>query len=368
MPFKIFKKKKNEEAVQDGPRVLTIPIKEVIKETKDAVRLVFDDHQNKITYQPGQFITLIEKINGKNIRRAYSLCSSPYVDEFPAIAVKRIDDGIMSNYVNDTFTDEKVLQIMEPMGNFTTSIDEGNERNIVLVGGGSGITPLMSILKSVLAREHESNIYLLFGNRNVESIIFKDELEHLYQKYHGRFKIQHVLEYSKNNGLEAYTGMISDGIIKETLDQWNVPLNNAQFFVCGPEKMMDITFNTLKSMGVPEGNIMKESFVAGRTSPKEIIDQAGENSTKTVTIILDGVEHAIEVPEGKRILETGLENDLDMPYSCQSGLCTACRGKKISGEVSLDEADGLSQDEIDQGYVLTCVGKPLSSDVKIEIG
>ncbi|NQZ75726.1 MAG: ferredoxin--NADP reductase [Ekhidna sp.] len=357
MAFSLFKKKKNKK----DERYQTLSVKEVVHVAKDAVNLVFDKPAS-FDYEPGQFITIIKEVNGKKIRRAYSLCTTPFEDPNPAVTVKRVEGGAMSNDLNDNVKAGDTVEIMEPMGVFTTSYSDITERNTVFFGGGSGITPLMSILRSVLLKEPNSKATLVYGNRSEEYVIFKELIEELEEKYQGRFKAIHILE----EGEAQYQGRPTPAVIKEITDSLGVD-HTTEFYICGPQPMMDVVSEGLNVAGIKPDQIRMESFEAGKTSPSEIIDQGGDAESE-VTILLDGEEYSITVKKNATILDTALSNDLDMPYSCQSGLCTACRGKCTEGKISIDEAEGLSQDELDEGYVLTCIGKPLTDKIKIEMG
>lgn len=357
MAFGLFKKKKE----KTDERYSTLKVKEVVHIAKDAVNLVFEK-PNQFDYEPGQFITIISKVNGKKIRRAYSLCTTPFEDTDPAVTVKRVPEGAMSNFLNDSIKAGDEIEIMEPMGMFTTTYDESRARNAVFFGGGSGITPLISIIRSILLKEPNSKVSLIYANRSEEYIIFKDLINELSENNKDRFNAIHILE----EGTADYSGRFTNEIVGEITKTIEAD-SSTEFYICGPQPMMDIVDEGLLSAGYSKDAIRMESFEAGKTSPKEIIADEGSQGSE-VTILLDGEEHTIQVKPGAAILDTALDAELDMPYSCQSGLCTACRGKCIEGEVSTDEAEGLSQEELDDGYVLTCVGKPVSDYVKVEIG
>lgn len=356
MAFSLFKKKKDKK----DDRYQTLTIREVVHVAKDAVNLVFEKPAD-FSYQPGQFITIIKEIEGKKIRRAYSLCTTPFEDEYPAVTVKRVPGGAMSNHLNDHAKAGDEVEIMEPMGIFTTEYNDSNARSTVFFGGGSGITPLMSILRSVLLKEPKSTATLVYGNRSEEYIVFKELIKELENTYQGRFKALHILE----EGEADYKGRPTQEMIKEITSALACD-SATEFYICGPQPMMDVVSGGLKAAGMSDKKVRMESFEAGKTSPTDIIDQ--DASESEVTILLDGEEYSITVKKSANVLDTALDDDLDMPYSCQSGLCTACRGKCIEGKVSIDEAEGLSQDELDEGFVLTCVGKPLTDRVKIEMG
>lgn len=356
MAFGLFKKKKEE----TDDRYQKLTIREVVHIAKDAVNLVFEKPE-KFEYKPGQFLTIIEEVNGKKIRRAYSLCTTPFEDEHPAVTVKRVPGGAMSNYLNEKVNSGDALEIMEPMGMFTTEYKPSNSRHAVFFGAGSGITPLISIIRSILLKEPTSKVALAYCNRSSEYVIFKKLLEDLQDKYQGRFEVIHILE----DGEADHNGRLSDELVTTICKSLNCT-NESELYICGPQPMMDIASSGLSKAGFPQENIRMESFDAGKTP--EVKQKKGSSEEVDASIILDGEEFQIKVKNNSSILDAALDNDLDMPYSCQSGLCTACRGKCIEGEISTDEAEGLSQEELDEGYVLTCVGKPLTSKVKVEIG
>ncbi|WP_224995149.1 ferredoxin--NADP reductase [Cesiribacter sp. SM1] len=389
MPFGFFKKKQE---VQKAPEVTPAPeakkpstsvhylnlrIREVVQETPDAISIVFEHPADKkITYKPGQFFTLIPTVEGKKVRRAYSVCTSPYTDPYPAVTVKRVEGGLVSNFLNSQLRAGDTLEVMEPMGHFTIEPDAAKRRHIVLLGGGSGITPLMSIAKSVLAQEPGSQVSLVYANRNLESIIFKKGLEELQQQYSSRFHVIHVLDQPPA-GWTGPSGLLTPANLPQLLEQlpkW--PQSEVEYFVCGPEGLMICVDQTLQALNIPKAQVHKESFVAGKTEkvseePGLATPGAGATEgpkTREVTVILDGEEYKFSVEPDKTILETALDLDIDLPYSCQSGLCTACRGKCMSGKVHMDEDEGLSDSEKEEGYVLLCVGHPKTDDVIIEIG
>lgn len=367
MAFGLFKRKSKEK--KEDNRYITLRIKDVVNVAEEAVNLVFEKPEGSFNYRPGQFITIIREVEGQKVRRAYSLCTNPYEDEFPAVTVKRVPDGLMSNHINDHFKVGEEVEVMEPMGLFTTDYSDSRSRHVIFIGGGSGITPLYSLLRAILLKEPRSKVGLIYGNRSEEFVIFKKELSELKEKYGERFELVQILE-NDPTGTTQYQGRPNPEMIGAIVDDLHISFET-EFFLCGPEPMMRVVHEGLKQIGIRDEKIRKESFEAGKTSPSDILgDPAKAKSFEIceVTIILDGEEHTIQVASDTPILEAGLENGLDMPYSCQSGLCTACRGKCLEGEIGLEEAEGLSQDEIDEGFRLLCVGKPKASKVKVEVG
>jgi len=366
MAFGFLKRKKKKEGSDEHYHLLTV--KEVVKETADAISIVFKQPEPKIDYKAGQFLTLISTINGKSVRRAYSLSSSPHVDTDLTVTIKRVEGGLMSNFISDTIKEGDEIQVMEPMGHFTTDYKAENKRHVVMFGGGSGITPLMSHTKSTLTQEPHSIVSLIYANRDINSIIFKDTFQELETKYEGRFRVIHILD---NAPLEwqGHSGLLNHDMLTdlfERIPNWGI--DKTTYIMCGPEGMMNNVETILAEKNIPAEKVFKESFVAGIINKDDSKVNDVKITEHTVTIVYDDEEHQVKVNPSKTILDAALDEEIDLPYSCQSGLCTACRGKCVSGSVKMDEEEGLSQAEKDAGYVLICVAHPLTDDVKIEIG
>ena len=373
MALSFFKKKQNKEEHKSsvGPHYYELKIKEIVQETADTISIVFAQPEDPISYKSGQFLTLIIPIEGNEVRRAYSLCSSPFTDSDLAVTVKRVENGLMSNYLPRQLKAGDTLKVMEPMGSFVTEYQADNKRHIIMFAGGSGITPMISIIKSTLTQEPNSLVSLIYCNRNIDSIIFKDALEQMQTEDEGRLHVIHILDDAPMNW-QGHSGLLNREMllkIFERIPDWGI--EKTTYLMCGPEGMMKNVETLLEEHQIPKEKIFKESFVQG-TIDKEIKPpenaEEGNEKPREVTIRYDGEEHKIMVEPNRAILETALDLGIDLPYSCQSGLCTACRGKCLSGKVKLDEEEGLSQTERDEGYVLTCVGHPLTDDVVIEIG
>ncbi|GGG48738.1 ferredoxin--NADP reductase [Hymenobacter glacieicola] len=362
---------------------LTLTVVELTQETPDAVTIHFErPDRQAVACQPGQFLTLILPCGpgGKKERRAYSLSSTPAEAPRLAVTVKRVAGGLVSNYLLDTVRVGQQLEVMAPLGNFTLVPQPKSARSIVLVGAGSGITPLMSMLKAVLREEPQSHVLLVYGNRNEEAVIFANQLRQLEQQYASRFQVEYVYSQPKNpTSGHRHTGRLNRTMLLRILEQRHqFPAAQAEYFLCGPDGLMVEAQAALELLGVPASRIRRESFVAAADASETAAAQPsghGDVSTApddkpgsyTVTINYEGSEYQFPVAPSQTILEAALDQDIDLPYSCQAGLCTACRGKCLSGKVHLDEREGLSDAEIKQGYVLTCVGHPLTSDVVIEI-
>jgi ring-1,2-phenylacetyl-CoA epoxidase subunit PaaE len=366
MAFGFFKRKKKKEGAHEHYH--SLKVLEVVKETADAISIVFEQPASKLEYKSGQFLSLITDINGKSVRRSYSLSSSPFTDNNLAVTIKRVEGGLMSNYLCDQVKVGDVIKVMEPMGHFTTEFSAANKRHIIMFGGGSGITPLMSHAKSALTQEPNSIVSLIYANRDIESIIFKQAFQDLETKYEGRFRVIHILdnaplEWQGPSGLLNHD-MLTD--LFERIPNWGI--GQTTYIMCGPEGMMNNVETLLAKQNISADKIFKESFVAGTINKDDASTSSTDIQERTVTIVYDDEEFEVKVDPKEAILDAALNLEIDLPFSCQSGLCTACRGKCVSGKVKMDEEEGLSKAEIDAGYVLPCVSHPLTDDVKIEIG
>lgn len=350
-----------------------LKIKEVVRETDDTITVSFWHPLNEmIKYESGQFLTIIPVINGQKVRRSYSMSSSPHTETALAISVKRVDGGLVSNWLNDSIKEGDFLEVMEPMGHFKVSPDAQNSRTIVLIGAGSGITPLISIAKSILKVEAESKVVLLYGSRDENNIIFKQKLEELTTQYKERFILNHFLS-QPSSSWTGHKGRLTSASMLELLkSDKGFDAVSAEYFLCGPDGLMSEAKVALTILGVPESKMHKESFYHATAMSSTLIvtdedDSDGSLKSQEITVLYDGDTFTFEVAPHQTILEAALDLDIDLPYSCQAGMCTACMGKCTSGKVKLDEEDGLTKSELEKGFVLTCVAHPLSKGVVIEI-
>lgn len=365
--FNIFKKKK---PASQQSKLLPLKVREVVRETPDTVSIYFEQPEPFMEYKPGQFLTLVMEFDGKEQRRSYSLCTSPFVDPFPGISVKRVASGLVSNYLNEKIFPGKTINVLPPMGNFTIDFHSSNQRHYMLVAGGSGITPIMGILKSVLVNEPNSRITLVYCSRSEEQIIFKKQLDQLSLANPDRLELKHVLS-QPGTDWKGIRGRVTSEMLHGIFSKAEYEQRFEElYFLCGPDGIMDTAASVLHELGVEAGRIYRESFFSAAAEQAKAEAKAGINQgilTRDVKIKLEGQEHVVSVPPDKTILEAGLEAGLDMPYSCQSGLCTACRGRISSGNVKMDEDAGLSPAEIEDGYILCCSSRPLSDDLEISI-
>jgi len=361
--------------------LLTLRVVALTPETPDTVTIHLErpDGQS-VPSQPGQYLTLVVPGAGSGPRperRAYSLSSTPADAPRLSVTVKRVTGGLVSNYLLDHVQVGQDFEVLPPLGNFVVQPSPKAARSLVLIGAGSGITPLMSMLRAVLAQEPQSHVLLIYGNRNEESVIFRQALETLEAGSGGRLQVEHV--YSQPLGPPAphqHTGRLNRTTLLRILEQRHqFPAPQAEYYFCGPEGLMTESLAALELLNVPASRIKRESFVAAADAA-ETADQHGDAlagqddglvTARTITIQYEGSEYKLVVPAKQTILDAALDADIDLPYSCQAGLCTACRGKCLSGKVHLDEREGLSDAELAKGYILTCVAHPLTADVVIEI-
>ncbi len=372
MVINLFKKKNKNDLKKGSAGAVyhNLIIKEIIKETDESVSIVFSNPGNEIKYLPGQYLTLILNLDEEEVRRSYSLSSSPHLDKELSVTVKKIDNGKVSQYLVDQLKPGDEMKIMEPKGSFTTEFKKENERKFVLFAGGSGITPLMSIMKTALVTEPGSNIQLIYQNRNENSIIYKELLEDLKNKYPDRLSITHVLS-QPSTAWDGLKGRLSKEQIVEIFDHSHIKHDEVSVFTCGPQGMMETVESALGLLNVDKKNRHKESFYSSASGSKKATKPAEEQISipeSLVTILLDNEEHKVMVTPNEFILETALDADINMPFSCQGGICTSCRGKLLSGDVKMEDPDGLSDEELEAGYILTCVSHPVSKAIKIEMG
>jgi ring-1,2-phenylacetyl-CoA epoxidase subunit PaaE len=345
-----------------------LQVKEVIQETDDAITIEFwHPLSEQIKYKAGQFLTLIVPAdNGNKVRRSYSMSSSPHADTSVAVTVKRVEGGLVSNYLCDQVKKGDFIEAIEPMGNFFIEPSSDTERHLVLIGAGSGITPLISMAKSVLKIEPKSKVTLVYGNRTADSIIFRKELILLEAQNHDRFQTAHILSQTDDTWA-GHRGRINNSNIVMMLKSLDVHFKTEVFYMCGPAAMMDDVISSLKMFDVPSERIHKENFNAPMLGEEMEAAEPEGLTTQEITVKYDGEDFTFKVEPHQSILEAALELDIDLPYSCQAGMCTACLGKCTSGSVMMDEDDGLTESEIKEGFVLTCVGHPTSAGVVIEI-
>lgn len=336
----------------------TLKVVDVVRETDDAVSVYLTEADGSpVEFQPGQFLSVDVTVDGERIRRAYSLASCCLPGVARHITIKRIPGGRASNVLNDTIATGDELSVLGPSGSFTVEPRAVNQRHLVMIAGGSGITPIMSILDTVLRVEPGSRVTLIYGNRGWDDVIFRDRLEALRQDLDGRLVVDHVLEQPP----EWWTGergLLTSDMIASRLRALGVEDDGLQrYYLCGPTPMMEAAHDALSARGVEPGRIAEERF----TSPEARGDAQGSDRTERVQVTRAGTEHGLRVEPGQTVLESALAAGIDMPFSCAMGGCGACKVRLVEGNVEMEEPNCLSRREREAGYVLTCIGRPLGS-------
>jgi ring-1,2-phenylacetyl-CoA epoxidase subunit PaaE len=353
-------------AAQKGvkPTFHSAKVLEVRRETADCVSVALEvPNAETFSFVPGQYLTLRSTINGQEVRRSYSLCSSPLSGEL-RVAIKQVEQGIFSTWANTELKAGDTLETMPPMGNFALEIEPTDEQTYVGFAAGSGITPVLSILKTVLERAPKAKFILFYGNRKTNSIIFKAELEDLKDAHMGRLEVHHVLS-REDQGNDLLFGRIDETRAAQFAAQIPSVKEAAGHFLCGPEAMIKGVQSALEQAGVSAKNIHFELF----TSAAPLADKTAAASTSSgdaaVTVILDGEEtHFTQGPKDF-ILDSALDAGADVPYACKGAVCCTCRAKVLEGEVEMAMNYSLTDDEVAEGFILTCQSMPRSPKVTV---
>lgn len=347
------------------PKFHQLKVLDVRKETDDCVSVSFLPPVKGFQYIPGQYITLKKEINGEELRRSYSICSSPLDGEL-RVAIKRVPDGRFSSWATKELCAGDQIEVMPPMGNFILepSIDDNHE--YVAFAAGSGITPVLSMIKTSLKLSKNSKFTLFYGNKKSSSIIFKRELEDLKDLYLGRFEIHHVLS-REDQGNDLLFGRIDKNRATSLLKKFQPKMNAHSFFLCGPETMINNVSDVIADMGVDKTNIHFELFSSTTKTEKTISKPSSKNKkpSSNVTVILDGEKTHFEQPSKTFVLDAALAAGADIPYACKGAVCCTCRAKVLEGSVEMAMNYSLTDEEVDEGYVLSCQTLPKSPDVVI---
>jgi ring-1,2-phenylacetyl-CoA epoxidase subunit PaaE len=348
-------------------------VKEVKKETKDCVSVEFEipvSLVNDFVFKQGQSLTMRKTINGEEVRRTYSLCSSP-MDNKWKVAVKKVEGGLFSTYANEELKKGDVLEVMEPVGKFHTDLDAGNKKNYLAFAAGSGITPVISIIKTVLAAESFSQFTLVYGNRSRSSIIFFEELEGLKNKYMERFNLIHILSRERTDASLNY-GRIDPDKLRE-LDKIIGFSTIDDFFICGPEQMIFCIKDFLEEASTDKKKIHFELFSSPADKRKERNlgpekRTVNSGTLSNITVKLDGraFEFGLPLNSDMCLLDAALEQGADLPYACKGGMCCTCKAKLLEGEVSMDVHWGLEDEEVEKGFILTCQSHPKTEKVVVD--
>lgn len=350
-----------------------LTIAETVAETADATTFYLnipETLKDLFHYTAGQYLTFRIFENGEEVRRSYSLCTYPGVDARPGVTVKRVDKGRMSNYMNSNLKAGDEIEVMPPFGKFTVVPDASRNTEYVLFAGGSGITPCMGIAKAVLKDEPNSNVYLVYANRNPDSVIFKTKLAEMEKQYSGRFKVLHNYDSAPLTWF-GLKGMLTEDKVANILHQKvGGGFQSFGYYICGPSPMMDVVKKGLNKAGVPASNVHNEYFgapVSDKPAAEPVAEtvEAAFDGTATVVVNVYGRTSTIKVDKNTTILKAAMKNGIDPPYSCTVGVCTTCRAKMHKGKVQMMEREGLTDEEIEEGYVLTCQSLPRSNEIEL---
>lgn len=346
-----------------------LKVADIRKETEDCVSISFDVPEKlkkEYNYIQGQYLTLKINDKGEELRRSYSICSSP-IDNELRIAIKKVKDGRCSNIFNDRVKKGDQIEVMTPMGNFYSELNSKNKKNYILFAGGSGITPMLSIIKTTLQKEQDSNVVLFYGNRDVNSIIFKAQLEQIQQANSPRFKVIHVLEKFPENSSELFNGLLTTEKTKALIENYVDLKKDNEFFICGPGPMMDSVKLGLTHLNVDKSKIHIEYFTTAAEATSKVPDHKLPIIDSTVKVMLDGEEKEfILSSSGDSILDAAINADLDVPFACKGAVCCTCKAKLLEGKVYMEMNYALSDEEVAAGYILTCQSHPITPTVVVD--
>lgn len=350
----------------------SLDVTNVQKTIRDAVVITLkprDDDARAFEFTQGHYLTFRRDFDGEEIRRSYSICAGRDDDEL-RVGIKRVEGGSFSNWVNDVLQPGDTMEAMPPMGGFHTTLNPDAEKYYIAFAGGSGITPVLSIIKTTLSREPKSRVTLLYANRSVSTIMFREELEDLKNTYLGRFNIIHVLKDDAQD-IDLFTGRIDEAKCDALFAGWVDIRSVDMAYICGPEPMMLGIAKSLRKHGLSDDQIKYELFASaqpGRAKRKATASKDGAATDRTMaTVTLDGASRIFQMrKDGLSVLEAVVENDMDVPHACKAGVCATCRAKLLEGEVEMVTNHALEDYEVQQGYILTCQSYPLSDKIVVD--
>ena len=345
-------------------------VAEIVPETSEATSIRFEippELRDKFAFKAGQHLTLRATLNGEEVRRNYSLCTAPDESDW-MVTVKRIGGGLFSNWVGDNLKAGDTIDVMPPHGSFTTEFAPSQKRHLVGIAGGSGITPVMSLIRTTLRLEPQSRFTLLYGNRDSSSVIFLDALASLKDKYLDRLELYHFLD-AEDQDIDLFNGMLN----RERCDEAIAALVPGAaevdgWFICGPGPMMDAAEGALLDRNIPKDRIHIERFTADRP-PEAVAREIAELQTRaegvSVSVTLDGRTRRVPFTAGN-ILDSARASGLPAPFACKAGVCATCRARVTGGKVEMAARYGLTDEEVADGYVLTCQSVPVGDGVAVD--
>ncbi|OZI57479.1 1,2-phenylacetyl-CoA epoxidase subunit PaaE [Bordetella genomosp. 4] len=350
----------------------SLRVSSVARNTRDAVVVTFDlpeALQSQFEFRPGQYLTLRTQLDGEELRRSYSICSAPG-DGVLRVAIKKVDDGAFSSWANQALQAGQMLEVMPPAGNFTVDFSPEHQRHYVAFAVGSGITPVFSLVKTALSTEPRSRFTLFFGNRASSSVLFREEIEDLKNLYMDRFSLVYIMS-RESQDIELFNGRLDGDKVDQLLSAWMPATDIDYAFVCGPQTMIESVVQHLQDRGVPKSQIKFELFGAPR-GPRAL--RTGRDTPAApgkgqceVTVVQDGHSRSFVIQKNKdSVLDSALEQGIELPYSCKGGVCSTCRCKVIEGEVDMDANFALEDYEVARGFVLSCQSFPVSDRLVLD--
>ena len=351
-----------------------LQIRDLYKDTEQAVVVTFDipaELMGTFAFTQGQYLTLDQSINGEQVRRSYSICTG-VDDGYLRVAIKQVDGGVFSTWANQQLKIGDILNVMPPRGDFFTTIAPEQSRNYLCICAGSGITPVLSIIKTVLGREPQSKVTLLYGNQRTATMMFRNDLAFLKNAYLERFHWVNIFSREPQE-VDLLSGHL-DNRKGGALNRRMISIRGFdEFFLCGPEAMISEVSRGLRGEGIAEENIHFELFAASAENARQAIErhharaQEYKGLVSEVSIFADGREYAFKLStDGENILDAGLRNGVDLPFSCKGGVCATCKARLLEGEVDMDLNQALRPEEIENGYILTCQSHPVSNKVVVD--
>ncbi len=348
-----------------------LQVTDITKTIRDAVVVTLkpvNGAAEAFDFTQGQYLTFRRDFDGQELRRSYSICAGKD-DGILQIGIKRVDGGAFSTWANQELAVGDTVQAMPPMGSFFTPLDANADKHYLGFAGGSGITPLLSILKTTLAREPKSSFTLVYANKAVATIMFREQLEDLKNSYMGRFNVIHILETDAQE-IDLFTGLVTAEKCAALFGGWIDIAHVDTAFICGPEPMMLGIAAALRAHGLDDAQIKFELFASGqpgRARQKAASTQAASGGDKVrATITLDGASRSVTMSRDMSVLDAGLQNDMDVPYACKAGVCSTCRARVIEGTVDMAANHALEDYEVEKGYVLTCQSFPVSDKIVVD--
>ncbi|MCF8237273.1 MAG: phenylacetate-CoA oxygenase/reductase subunit PaaK [Saprospiraceae bacterium] len=349
-------------------------VADVRQETDDTVSIAFDipaEQRELFAYQSGQYLTVRAQLNGEDVRRSYSLCSAPYEGTW-RVAVKQVENGRFSTYANTSLKAGDTLEVMPPQGRFVVHPERKSADRFVFFAAGSGITPVLSLVKQILHDHPQSEVTLFYANRKKTDVIFLEELEDLKNRNMQRLSLHYIFSQESQSS-PLFEGRIDGSRCQSLLDRFVPDPTQPQYFICGPEEMIHAVKDTLITSGVPADQVHFELFTTPvgdmnpMTTTRVTAKPARTDAVAKVQVQLDGRVFSFDLPyNGKAILDASMQTGADLPFSCKGGVCCTCRAKLVKGEVDMDVNYALEPWEVEQGFILTCQSHPKSEEIFVD--